>query len=68
MQVISDQIGFALKFESLEDLIQVANNLYGQIEWIQKEEVEPPYIYLTYAGKCNQDDAREFMNKLKEQK
>jgi tryptophan synthase alpha subunit len=66
MIVISDEKGFALKFENLEDMIQVTNNLLGQLKWIQEEDVKPPYIYFTYAGKCSADDAREFMAKLKE--
>jgi hypothetical protein len=61
-------IGFALKFESLEDLKRVVEHLQGQIEWAEQEKAEPPYIYLTYADKCSVEDAKEFMEKLKAEK
>jgi hypothetical protein len=65
MQVISSEIGFALKFESKEEISNIIDHLKGQLEWIYQENVEPPYIYLTYNDAIDPEVAHEYINKLK---
>ena len=68
MQVISSELGFALKFESLENLRIVIDHLQRQLEWVEQENVEPPYIYFTYNNAVNPEIAREYINKLKKER
>jgi tryptophan synthase alpha subunit len=43
----------------------VIEHLQNQLNWIEQENIESPYIYLTYVGECSEKDAKEFVDKLK---
>lgn len=65
MEVVSNSVGFALRFKSKEDLKHIIENLQDQLEWIEQENIQPPYIYFTYEKENLEEKVRKIVKELK---
>ena len=46
--VISNHFGYCLVHTTKKGLKTTIKNLQGHLEWIEKEDIEPPYLYMSY--------------------
>ncbi|NLA32977.1 MAG: hypothetical protein GX864_03460 [Mollicutes bacterium] len=65
MEVVSNSVGFALRFKNKEDLKHIIDNLQDQLEWIEQENIQPPYIYFTYEKENLEEKVRKIVEELK---
>ena len=66
MNVISSAHGFVIKFDNKESMKCHIENLKGQLEWIEKENINPPYLYSLYYNETTKEDIQNLLDKIKE--
>lgn len=64
--VLSSATGFTLIFENKESLQTVINHLSGFMEFIEQEDIEPPYIYNISDNRIPQDEIDKLTDKVKD--
>ena len=68
MRVIASTLGLVLYFETRKELKGVIQHLQGHLEWIEKENVEPPYLYSAFDDRIPRDEIDKMLDELKERK
>lgn len=67
MFVISTSMGFVLKFQDKDDMRQHIDNLKNQLNWINKNDIEDPYLYAIFDDAIETEKVQELLEKLKEE-
>ena len=65
MKVISTSKGIILYFPTKEVLQGVIKHLQGQLEWIEKTDSIPPYLYCVYDDRIPNDEVDEMLTMMK---
>ncbi len=65
MIAVSNECGLTLVFKDVEDLRLVIAHLSGQLEWVEANDVPPPYIYTRYHSDIGKDEIDKYTDKLK---
>ena len=68
MRVIASPLGLVLYFETRKELKGVIKHLQGHLEWIEKENVEPPYLYSTFDDRIPTEEIDKMLDELKGQR
>ncbi|MFW6377211.1 MAG: hypothetical protein ACOCZ5_01070 [bacterium] len=66
MEIIATEMGFVLKFENIDDLKRVHKNTGEMAEWVEEENIEPPYLYVTYDESIDSEKIRGLIDRIKD--
>ena len=50
MKVISTAKGFILHFSNLEEIRNFSDQMSGQLKWINRNDIKPPYLWSLYSN------------------
>ncbi len=67
MKILSTAIGMVLIFDSHRDLSGVIDHLSGMKEWIEKENIDPPYLYSIFHDSIPREEIEELLTDIKSQ-
>lgn len=65
MNVITTGMGFVLSFPNRKDLKDVANHLQGMLEWVEKENVDPPHLYAIFDDDIPLEKIDDLLDEIK---
>lgn len=67
MKIVSSSLAVILVFESRKNLQGIIEHLQGMLEWAEKDNVEPPYLYATFEDTVDRAKVLLWIDELKEQ-
>lgn len=67
MIIISTSMGFILVLPNKESLKETIKHFQGQLEWIEKENVDPPYLYGISDDRIGREDIEDLLQRFKGQ-
>ena len=65
MKILSTPQGFVLIFDSLKEIRGVIKHLSGMSEWVESEDVPPPYLYSVFDERIPHEEIDEMLDEIK---
>lgn len=65
MKVIATVMGIVISFASIGELQGVIKHLQDQLEWIERENINPPYLYSQSDERIPKDEISKMLDEIK---